>query len=280
MPLISPAKFSQPSLSAGYAKSASESAHPELWDGLVGAWMPSFGATGGTLRDVSRNSNHGTLTNMDPATDWVTSEKGLTLDFDGTDDYITCGDVHDALERFTLSIWFKSADGSQTNKGLFGRWGSNETANSGYMLWLSLTGRLSLPINAATHAEGTTDIRTGGWRHLVGTFDGVNGKIFVDGKLEQSFTDATPNTSSSDFLIGAYKNNSGIFEEVAGTLSFATLYDRALSPQEIKQLYVDSFAPFRQRRRVITSTQAAPAFNNWYALPGRKHRIIGSGVHV
>jgi len=36
----------QPSYKAGYAKSASESANPELWDGLRGAWVPAMGSTG------------------------------------------------------------------------------------------------------------------------------------------------------------------------------------------------------------------------------------------
>jgi hypothetical protein len=42
----------KPSYATGYAKNASQSAHPNLWDGLVGAWMPSLGVTGETLRDV------------------------------------------------------------------------------------------------------------------------------------------------------------------------------------------------------------------------------------
>ena len=81
-------RLATPSYKAGYARSAGESAHPNLWKGLAGAWVPAMGVTGGTLRDISGNKNHGTLTNMDPATDWVVGEKGLALDFDGSDDYI------------------------------------------------------------------------------------------------------------------------------------------------------------------------------------------------
>ena len=49
---------------------------------IVGRWVPSAGATGFRLVDRVR-SNHGTLTNMDPATAWVASGK-VALDFDGS----------------------------------------------------------------------------------------------------------------------------------------------------------------------------------------------------
>ena len=76
-----------PSFSSGFARSAGESAHTGLWKGLVGAWVPALGPTGETLRDVSGHHNHGTLdADMDPATDWVMTEHGAVLDFDGTND--------------------------------------------------------------------------------------------------------------------------------------------------------------------------------------------------
>jgi len=46
---------------SGLAQNASESTHPNLWDGLVGFWVPD----GRVLRDISGNKNHGTLMNME-----------------------------------------------------------------------------------------------------------------------------------------------------------------------------------------------------------------------
>ena len=60
-----------------------ESAHPQLWDGVVGAWCPSLGPTGLRLHDHSRRNNWGTLTNMDPPTDWVIDGGQYAVDFDG-----------------------------------------------------------------------------------------------------------------------------------------------------------------------------------------------------
>jgi len=40
---------------------------------------------GSTAYDKSGKGNDGTLTNMDPGTDWVTDKYGYALDFDGSD---------------------------------------------------------------------------------------------------------------------------------------------------------------------------------------------------
>ncbi|HUT88747.1 MAG TPA: LamG domain-containing protein, partial [Thermoguttaceae bacterium] len=47
----------------------------------------------------------GTLTSMDPATDWVMTEKGWALDFDGSD-YVPIPNC-DLSGPITVSMWFK-----------------------------------------------------------------------------------------------------------------------------------------------------------------------------
>lgn len=111
--------MSRPSLQM-IARSGSESRFPQLWRGLVGAWAPCLGPTGATLRDWSGRANHGTLTSMDPGTDWVLSGGNRALDVDATDDLIDCGSGQslDDLPQLTASAWIypRSAGG-----GGFGR---------------------------------------------------------------------------------------------------------------------------------------------------------------
>jgi len=57
----------------------------------VGAWLLNDG--GAQARDSSGNRNHGTLTNMDPATDWVGTPYGGGLNFDGSNDRIALPDI-------------------------------------------------------------------------------------------------------------------------------------------------------------------------------------------
>jgi len=83
-----------------------ESAYPELWDGVVGAWAPCLGPTGLRLHDHSRGMRWGTLTNMDAATDWLVTAGQYALDFDGVDDYIPLsGNLFSGLSAFTVSMW-------------------------------------------------------------------------------------------------------------------------------------------------------------------------------
>ena len=86
-----------------------ESAFPELWDGVVGAWAPCLGPTGLRLHDHSRRSNWGTLTNMDNATDWVVNDGQYALDiFD--DQYVDAGTLQgESLGGpFSMSCWVRN----------------------------------------------------------------------------------------------------------------------------------------------------------------------------
>ena len=58
-----------PSYHQDYARNVSQSAYPGFWPPLVMAWVIALGPTGDTLRDTTAFQNHGTLTNMDPATE-------------------------------------------------------------------------------------------------------------------------------------------------------------------------------------------------------------------
>lgn len=77
-------------------------------------WCPSLDTEGnGTiiLNDLAHNSN-GTLTGMDPVTDWIsdTDSGGIrALDFDGSNDYVTGSSIAvQSLSVASVSFWVKS----------------------------------------------------------------------------------------------------------------------------------------------------------------------------
>ncbi len=79
--------------------------------GLLGLWLFSDGH-GGTVYDVANPhdiANHGTLTSMDPPTDWVTSPMGDVLDFDGGDDRVdvTSDITSGTITKFSLAALLK-----------------------------------------------------------------------------------------------------------------------------------------------------------------------------
>jgi hypothetical protein len=258
---IRSAKKSQPSYRTGYAKSASESAHPELWDGLVGAWMPSFGSTGGTLRDVSGNRNHGTLTGMDSATDWVASEKGLALDFDGTDDYVQTSDITLSAPQFTISSWvkFDSTSGTPTIACSSHYYAIGYDGN--FLLRLSNSQIQFVSYNGQSDEQfsgNAGSVTSNRWYHIVVTGDGTNSKIYKDGIRQLTFTQDKTLADLSDggLLIG--DDISWTNEPLNGQVANALLYKRALTEREILDLHADPLAPFRQRRSIPFGVTPTP----------------------
>jgi len=270
--------LTEPSFKAGYARNSSESANPNLWDGLVGAWMPSLGVTGDTLRDVSGNGNHGTLTNMDAASDWVATSKGLALDYDlSSNQYVSAPDrsIYKSGNYFTASLWVYPEYFHQKHSVLF-QYGANVTIpDTNYTFRLKFRGDPSGIGEVLSSGDGDYDIRFGvgvtngvnqqgrviiafgnlndylnQWNHFVGVCNGSTIELFWNGEKRASYNSVgsvnynhTGNVVTG-YLPGNVHNNGDNFD---GKSSNYMLYNRALSSSEIKQLYVDSLAPFRQK---------------------------------
>ncbi len=200
---------------------------------IVGRWVPSAGATGFRLVDRVR-SNHGTLTNMDPASDWVASGGKLALDFDGSDDHVNTGNWSNSLTRISVSAWVRPTSG--TRQDFVSKWGS---INYQYVLLQGVTAsRFQFYIsttssNAIGSGDSTTVISAGVWYHVVGTYDGSTVRLFVNGTLENS-TSHSGNLSAStqNNLIG--KSGDALF---AGQLDDVTIFNTALTANEVREIY-------------------------------------------
>jgi len=83
--------------------------HPMMMD-IVGYWM--FNEKSGIrLTDYSGQCNHGTLTNFamtGASSNWVGSPTGGALNFDGSNDYINCGNNNNfSYAEFTAVTWVR-----------------------------------------------------------------------------------------------------------------------------------------------------------------------------
>ena len=75
-------------------------------------------------------------------------------------------------------------------------------------------------------------------------------KIYVDGRFygSQAFSGSLDRSSLHNFKIGGWI---GTNDDFTGSIGNASVYNRALSPSEIQELYVDSLAPFRRKKSPI-----------------------------
>ena len=264
-------KKPKPSYATGYARNASESANPNLWKGLVGAWMPSFGVTGGTLKDVSGNGNDGTLTNMDAATDWVATSKGLALDFDGVNDRVDiAGTVTGELTKFSAgcSFWLNVHD-SSNGEGMFSQWGHGGIPTTAkWQLTIQPNRTLTAYIkstNGSNYGVNGITVSDKSWLNVFMTVDGYKMSLFANGVLlGQTSYAGDVRSTTQNLTIGAYNTVVGNNQYFNGKIKNAFAYNRVLSPSEIKQLYLNPAAPFERKQQTV-GISTAQAFNPYWA---------------
>lgn len=249
--------FSAPLTFGTIARSASQALHPGLRRGIVGAWVPALGPTGGGLFDVI-SGNRNALTQMDPATDWVVTEKGYTLDFDTvnspTGNYIDLGTKTYLTAGQTFSIcWWERINGSAAtfpDRFSFDVAGSADyfvVIRATHASYVDLTFGKS-PIGAAYKAAiGTVAASIGIWKFCVIT--GVNPVSEVSAHFAV-FADARSIAVTSAAAFGTVTlNRIGVHADHGPNCKLGTtlVYNRRITGNEILLLYTDHLAPFRRR---------------------------------
>jgi hypothetical protein len=192
--------------------------------------------SGSIAYDSSGYNNHGTLYN---GTTWTDGKFGKALSFDGVDDYVLSNLSHS--NSITFSAWIKYFSLPSLNSGVFQVQPTNSNNdptkvvgiwvyNNGY-LW----GRLIQSNGTIRNFPQNKYISPNTWYHVVLTADNTTGigKEWVNGVEVGNVTYDGTLAPFSYAKIGRQGNESwhGIIDEVR-------IYNRALSDEEIKQLYL------------------------------------------
>lgn len=215
----------------------------------VAAWCPSLDTAGNgttTLTDLSGNGYNGTLTNMDAATDWPadTGAGGVrALDFDGSNDYVTCGDISTikGIAGLSISLWVKT-DRVNAFKYAIGK---ATTANNRLGVYLN-SGAVGFTLETGSTVYGQTDLQVNNndWSHAIFVFDGAETgnalrcKIYIDSVLATiSFTGSvgslTPSTTDP-FLIGARTISSN---NISARIDDVRIFNIVLTADQRSYLY-------------------------------------------
>ena len=188
-------------------------------------------------------------TDGDPATG--TGINSLySMDFDGSNDFIDAGNNSslNITSNITLSVWVKPTTAiTSQNFAMFVAKG----INSDYMLFSnSSTGTARMRLGSSFLIDSVSTISTNVWTHIVGTYDGSNLKIYLNGSLDNtvSQTGAIPSTSGS-LQIGA-ANSANRFN---GQIDEVAIFNRALNSTEIAALYDGSGSSIRPSNLMATN---------------------------
>ena len=212
---------------------------PIVTDGLVlnlDAGTPSsYSGTGTTWFDKTDNNNDVTLVN---GPTFSTDGTGSIV-FPGTNEYGTLGNTFtNGIRDITVSAWIYLTD--DTERSFFiTKYGSGD---NGWLLFyrnpangnaFSFDGRTGTGVYSTVRSITQPSLNK--WYHVVGIRQSDNWKIYVDGNLENSIITGSPTNvfnSTAQVEIGR------IFAEYAtAKIANIKVYDRALSPTEVKQNY-------------------------------------------
>ncbi|HUT28853.1 MAG TPA: S8 family serine peptidase [Sedimentisphaerales bacterium] len=211
---------------------------PNLY--LVGWWQFDEG-DGNTAYD-SAGDNDGNLVG-DPCR--VPGYVGTyALDLDGIDDYVDCGNDSSLIivDKITLAAWAKPTD-SSGSEFIVAKWHDPTTECSYGVRLAEANPRFFLANSDQVTAITFTDlvVDANAWNHIVVTWDGSAMQAYLDGFRSghtQLFLGPI-NSTTKPAVIGCnagYAGGTG-GDYFCGTVDDVRIYERALSAEEIQQLY-------------------------------------------
>ncbi len=204
--------------------------------GLVGEWRLN-----GNADDSSGQGNDGTITG---ANSTFEGRVGQAYSFDGVDDGILLTDDTSLMPTnfITIESWIKLSKDDQTSKIVSHRDG----AINKYFLMLIDNGansylRLNINGNDCNADDAPELLIADGWHYAVGSYDGTDSKIYLDGiEVETCSLTTTISTSDNVITIGcrdSTSSNTCDSEYFNGTIDEVRIYNRSLSAKEIGEHY-------------------------------------------
>ena len=216
-----------------------------LQQGLVGYWPFC-----GNANDESGNGNDGVV-NGATLTEDRFGNANAAYGFDGVDDYIIGSADSLPTNDRTVSVWFFGNTIGEGDKGkhILG-YGGNECGQSWLMLldaWEQNTYEISGHCNAnATYSSYGETQPNGSWHHMVASSSANGTYLYLDGSLIEIGASTFVDTyvDDKDFLFGAvpFNNGIGFYNDVYanpwdGSLDDIGIWNRALTPEEVQELY-------------------------------------------
>jgi hypothetical protein len=224
---------------------------------LDAANVKSYTSGSTTWRDLSGNNNSGSLVNGPT----FSSDSGGSIVFDGTNDFITCGNRSNiqTFSQITLNTWVKFSGldyvGSTGNLvGFMGKGtpdGAPPTPNTGF--WFSYDNRLNrskftytcFGNTAGGYAGGNNNFDNKSYRFINSVWYNITvtvntssiGSLFINGEqlgASNTFSGLTISNSVNDLYIGRIEYTGYNFN---GNIANSQIYNRALTASEVLQNY-------------------------------------------
>jgi len=154
-----------------------------------------------------------------------------SVEFDGVDDYLDCGDILNYTNDFTISCWIKASTGTDAYNGLitkYSTWGWDLILNNG-QIRMGLRGSSQIDTGPVGN-----DLRDNKWHYIVAVNTNTSINIYIDGVLKRTSTGTwTPTTTTQVLKIG-HRDGINYFN---GSIDNVGIYDKALTQAEVTRQY-------------------------------------------
>ncbi len=210
----------------------------KMTNGLVGMW--SFNG-----KDLDWNANkawdrsgrgyHGTMVNISTTTSPVVGKVGQALNFNGGNEYVEVPQPLTSSSPFTIALWYYPNAINGSYEILY-----SGTDNIDLQLFFHQTSKsLTTSIENSEIAAGLTlnSSTINKWHHIVWTYDYSRRKVYINGVLVTDTADTTSLTIN-DASVRFGKLLNGLGYTLQGRMDEVRVYNRAISAEEAKQLYL------------------------------------------
>jgi hypothetical protein len=182
--------------------------------------------------DLSIYSGFGTLTNG--ATYNPTS--GGTIFFDGVNDYIAINSPPAIISsELSIEVWVRTSITTQTMV-------VGSSGGGIYINRFTTTGKVLAFFDGTTSNNSAADesnisVNDNKWHCIIATNKNNVTSLYIDGKLDKQYSDTLTFINGTNYL----GTNFGAGQYYSGNISKFSLYNRALSDEEIKSLYENPY---------------------------------------
>ncbi|MEI6690994.1 MAG: LamG domain-containing protein, partial [bacterium] len=271
-------------------------------------------ANGAAITDISVKAN-GTIAKNANGTGmaYATGVRGTAINFDGTDDYVCSGSGTTCAANtnfdfgtggFTISAWIKTSTTGVLQYIVNDYGYALDSRTDMYRFYVNNTNKVGFSVRDSASgqndaADGNTVVTDGRWHHVVATRASVLLSVYVDGRLDGSYTSASAGRVSPSYKlsIGAMYDASNVLVNFFnGQIDEPFVTATALTAGQIKNMYQVGYRALQshsasglgssgadtnqQLGYISTGTSvigdARPDWNNQYMYVGTNSTTLGA----
>ena len=205
---------------------------------------------GDHLNDLSMNGNHGTIQNMafpsTAASGWNPGRAGVGLNFDGTGDYVDCGNQAslNITDELTLCAWIKPKTITTHHQVIDNGYSATGTIGTrvGYITG-SFKGYWHDTVSGTTYIQRDTNPTLNDWSHVTFTLGNGYAKMYINSILQADVKafNGILRGATAPSAIGTLLTSPQFF---SGSIDQVRILNRAWTAKEVLEYYINPWSVY------------------------------------